>query len=62
MFYPHTSPPSFQHLLDITTVSLWPSNDTLQQLVGKDATMVEAAFRENVTEHDSWGKLPLVLI
>jgi hypothetical protein len=27
--------------------------------VGKDATLVKAAFLENVREHDSWGKLPL---
>jgi len=27
--------------------------------VGKDATLVKAAFLENVREHDSCGKMPL---
>lgn len=59
MSYPHASPPSFKHILDIKTVSLRPSNDALQQLVGKDVTLVKAASLENVGENDSWGKLPL---
>jgi len=54
-----SSPPSFKHILDIKTDSLQPSNDTLQQLVGKDGTLVKAAFLENVTKHDSWWKLLL---
>jgi hypothetical protein len=56
---PHTYAPSFRHFLYIMTVPVRPSNDALQQLVGKDVTLVKAAFLENVREHDSWGKLLL---